>query len=65
MHGFFDVFLAAIFLRAWSSVQRLIATAGAACALALESELTERWGEAKAPRPVLWPLVLRVGPLAD
>jgi len=52
------------FLRTWSSVQRLIAAGGAARVLAFESELAERWGEATS-RPVLWPLVLRVGTLAD
>ncbi|MEX2181510.1 MAG: class I SAM-dependent methyltransferase [Gemmatimonadaceae bacterium] len=50
------------FLRTWSSVQRLIAREGEERVVAFETGLAERWGEARV-RPVLWPLVLRVGTL--
>lgn len=52
------------FLRSWSSVQRLLAAGGEARVLAFEAELAARWGGGE-PRPVLWPLVLRVGTLAS
>lgn len=51
------------FLRTWSSAQKLIAAGGEARVLAFEAELAAAWGRETA-RPVIWPLVLRAGPLA-
>lgn len=51
------------FLRTWSSTQRLIRADGEAKVLAFERDLAAAWG-AQGTRPVRWPLVLRVGPLA-
>lgn len=50
------------FLRTWSSAQKLIAAGGEAHVLALESDLADAWGR-EPVRAVLWPLVLRAGPL--
>jgi SAM-dependent methyltransferase len=51
------------FLRTWSSAQRLIAAGGEAKVIAFEAELAAAWGK-EPVRPVIWPLVLRAGPLA-
>lgn len=51
------------FLRTWSSAQKLIVAGGEARVLAFEADLSAAWGK-EAVRPVIWPLVLRAGPLA-
>lgn len=50
------------FLRTWSSVQKLIAAGGEARVMSFEEELTTAWGR-EPVRAVIWPLVLRAGPL--
>lgn len=50
------------FLRTWSSTQKLLAAGGEGRVLALEAELTEAWGTVRT-RQVMWPLVMRAGPL--
>lgn len=50
------------FLRSWSSAQRLIAAGGESRVVAFEAELTAAWGRTPV-RAVIWPLVLRAGPL--
>lgn len=51
------------FLRTWSSVQRLIMAEGEAKVLAFEEQLAEVWGRERE-RAVVWPLIMRAGPLA-
>lgn len=50
------------FLRTWSSVQKLIAAKGEAQVRSFEEELAAAWGR-EPSRAVIWPLVLRAGPL--
>ena len=52
------------FLRTWSSVQKLIAAGGEAHVTSFEQELASAWGR-ESVRAVIWPLVLRAGPLHD
>jgi SAM-dependent methyltransferase len=51
------------FFRTWSATQRLLKAGGEPQVLAFEHELAAAWGAADAVKPVVWPMVLRVGPL--
>jgi SAM-dependent methyltransferase len=50
------------FLRTWSSTQKLLAAGGESRVLAFEEEMAAAWGR-EAQRAVIWPLILRAGPL--
>lgn len=51
------------FHRSWSATQRLIKAGGEGEVLSFEREVAAAWGDAPS-RDVVWPMVLRVGPLA-
>jgi SAM-dependent methyltransferase len=51
------------YLRTWSAVGRYVAACGHDPVLALQERLSERWGRPDRPRPVTWPLAMRLGRL--
>lgn len=51
------------FFRTWSSTQRMIQAGGEAEVLEFERQLAAAWGAPEQVRPVIWPMVMRVGTL--
>jgi hypothetical protein len=49
------------YLRTWSATQRFIAANQRDPLKQVEEELRRTWGDAEQLRPVVWPLVVRVG----
>ncbi len=49
------------FFRTWSATQRLIKAGGEAQVLEFERLLAQVWGAPERVRPVVWPMVMRVG----
>jgi len=49
------------YLRTWSAVGRYLASCGHDPVLAVEGELARQWGQPDRPRPVIWPLAMRLG----
>ena len=51
----------AAYIRTWSAVNKLIEVRGEEPVRAFEENLAKRWGAPQLPRPVRWPVHLRVG----